>query len=250
MPAGHLNQVFLSVLQNALQAVNDAGKLVISSSRRARAGGTQVEISIRDNGPGISAGTAARRCSILFTHAAGRPGARASASPSPATSCAPAARSPSPARRPMAAGAPSSPFFFLRPRPDVQLFQWATGSTDATPTAAATPERYRLLIVDDEPGILKALGRVFRQENYDLLTAPSAEEGLELLADGTTHLVISDFMMPGMNGGDFPEGGEESLPETIRIMLTGRRRNAVMGAIWRWRRLQVHRSRGTMTTCG
>ena len=107
-----------------------------------------------------------------------------------------------------------------------------TGSTDATPTAAATPERYRLLIVDDEPGILKALGRVFRQENYDLLTAPSAEEGLELLADGTTHLVISDFMMPGMNGGDFLKAVKNLYPETIRIMLTGHAdTNAVMGAI-------------------
>lgn len=51
---GHLNQVFLNVLQNALQAVNDAGKAgdIVVASRPAQ-GGTQVEISIRDNGPGI-----------------------------------------------------------------------------------------------------------------------------------------------------------------------------------------------------
>ncbi|MGB4063924.1 MAG: ATPase, T2SS/T4P/T4SS family [Azonexus sp.] len=109
-----------------------------------------------------------------------------------------------------------------------------TGKT-TTPQAPAThltPPRYRLLFVDDEPGIVKALSRVFHQENYEVITAWSASEGLEKFASGTIHLVISDFMMPGMNGAQFLQEVKKRSPDTIRIMLTGHANtDAVMGAI-------------------
>jgi len=109
-----------------------------------------------------------------------------------------------------------------------------TGKTD-TPQAPAshlTPPKYRLLLVDDEPGIVRALGRVFRQENYEIVTAGSGQEGLERLAEGPVHLVISDFMMPGMNGAQFLHEVKLRSPDTIRIMLTGHANtDAVMGAI-------------------
>jgi type II secretory ATPase GspE/PulE/Tfp pilus assembly ATPase PilB-like protein/DNA-binding response OmpR family regulator len=109
-----------------------------------------------------------------------------------------------------------------------------TGNTAApqAPAAHLTPPRYRLLFVDDEPGILKALTRVFRQENYQVVTADSGAEGLQRLAEAETHLVISDFMMPAMNGAEFLREVKARSPETIRIMLTGHANtDAVMGAI-------------------
>ena len=109
-----------------------------------------------------------------------------------------------------------------------------TGKTAApqAPATHLTPPRYRLLFVDDEPGIVKALSRVFRQENYEVLTAWSGQEGLDKLAEGPVHLVISDFMMPGMNGAQFLQEVKKRSPDTIRIMLTGHANtDAVMGAI-------------------
>jgi len=44
------------------------------------------------------------------------------------------------------------------------------------------PKRYRILLVDDEPNVLNALRRVFRQESYNILTANNGEEALGLLA--------------------------------------------------------------------
>jgi len=109
-----------------------------------------------------------------------------------------------------------------------------TGKT-ATPQAPAshlTPPKYRLLFVDDEPGIVKALARVFRQENYEVVTAGSGQEGLQRLGEAPTHLVISDFMMPGMTGAQFLREVKQRSPDTIRIMLTGHANtDAVMGAI-------------------
>jgi DNA-binding response OmpR family regulator len=88
------------------------------------------------------------------------------------------------------------------------------------------------LLVDDEIGIVKALARVFRQENYEVVTAPSGDEALQRLAEGDFQLVISDFMMPGMNGAQFLREVKARWPETIRIMLTGQANtDAVMGAI-------------------
>ena len=98
--------------------------------------------------------------------------------------------------------------------------------------AAAPAVRYRLLLVDDELGVTKALTRVFRQENYEVVTAANGEEGLQRLAEATTHLVVSDYMMPGMNGAQFLRAVKERSPDTIRIMLTGHAdTGAVMGAV-------------------
>ncbi len=98
--------------------------------------------------------------------------------------------------------------------------------------APAKAERYRLLLVDDEPNVLKALQRVFRQENYDIAPAFNGNDALELLRKETFHLVVSDYMMPGMNGGELLRKAKELQPDMIRIMLTGHAdTGAVMAAI-------------------
>jgi len=109
-----------------------------------------------------------------------------------------------------------------------------TGQTTApqAPASHLTAPKYRLLLVDDEPGIVKALARVFRQENYEVVTAGNGNEGLARLAEGGFQLVISDFMMPGMDGAHFLREVKQRSPDTIRIMLTGHANtDAVMGAI-------------------
>jgi type II secretory ATPase GspE/PulE/Tfp pilus assembly ATPase PilB-like protein/FixJ family two-component response regulator len=92
--------------------------------------------------------------------------------------------------------------------------------------------RYAILFVDDEPHVLKAMRRIFRKENYRLLTAESAEEALETLKAARVHVIVSDHRMPGMQGADLLRKVKELYPQTIRIMLTGHADvNAIMGAI-------------------
>ena len=91
---------------------------------------------------------------------------------------------------------------------------------------------YRILLVDDEPNVLNALRRVFRQENYIILAAGNGREALNLLEKEPCQLMISDYMMPGINGADLLKRVKEKYPEMIRIMLTGHAdTGAVMGAI-------------------
>lgn len=58
----------------------------------------------------------------------------------------------------------------------------------------------RLLIVDDEPNLLRAVAACFKAESYEVATARSAREALMQLAGAVPDLVVSDIRMPGMDG--------------------------------------------------
>ena len=97
---------------------------------------------------------------------------------------------------------------------------------------ATSPIRYRLLIVDDDAGVRNALVRVSRQETYQITTAADGDEALRALQEQPAQVVISDYMMPGMNGAELLKQVKKRFPEVIRIMLTGHAdTGAVMGAI-------------------
>ena len=78
-----------------------------------------------------------------------------------------------------------------------------------------------VLIVDDEEMVLKAIKRVLRNENYNIFTALSGEEGLNLLSAREVDLVISDQNMPGMEGIELLKKVKANHPSTLTIMLTG-----------------------------
>jgi len=91
---------------------------------------------------------------------------------------------------------------------------------------------FTLLFVDDEENVLKSLRRIFIEENYRILTAGNGTEALAILEREQINLVVSDYMMPGMNGVDLLRGVKQRWPETIRIMLTGHADvQAIMGAV-------------------
>ncbi len=83
--------------------------------------------------------------------------------------------------------------------------------------------KHTIMAVDDEASITKALRRLFRKEDYHLLTASSGPEGLELLknAERPVSLMISDQRMRGMNGSQFLEEAKKIFPDAIRFLLTG-----------------------------
>ena len=58
----------------------------------------------------------------------------------------------------------------------------------------------RLLVVDDEPNLLRAVGACLRGEGFDVVTARGGAEALVRVAETVPDLVISDVRMPGMDG--------------------------------------------------
>ncbi|SMP77160.1 ATPase, T2SS/T4P/T4SS family [Noviherbaspirillum suwonense] len=102
------------------------------------------------------------------------------------------------------------------------------------PAGGSVPQarRNRLLLVDDEPNVLSALRRVFHYENYEVVCCEDPAQALERLKQENFQVVISDYMMPGLNGGDLLKQVRAIQPDMIRIMLTGHADvNAVVGAM-------------------
>lgn len=80
--------------------------------------------------------------------------------------------------------------------------------------------QYKILFVDDETANLRLLERMFRG-TYEVLSASSAAEALELIAVHDVALIISDQRMPSMTGIEFLKRAAKMRPQTVRIMLTG-----------------------------
>jgi len=79
---------------------------------------------------------------------------------------------------------------------------------------------YKVLIVDDEAANLRLLERLFRGK-YQVISALSGPEALELLAMHDVALIISDQRMPCMTGIEFLMRAAEMRPQVVRIILTG-----------------------------
>ena len=75
--------------------------------------------------------------------------------------------------------------------------------------------------MDDEISILSTLKRLLRNEEYQLLTASSAEEGLELLKTEKVDIVISDMRMPNIDGAEFLEQVKFKHPHINRMIMSG-----------------------------
>ena len=103
-------------------------------------------------------------------------------------------------------------------QPNTLMSSWSMRSRDPV-----------ILFVDDEPEILSALRRCFRNEPYTIYTALSAAEGLQWLGRGPVDLVITDERMPEMPGTDFLREVRDRFPRTYRGILTGYRSETLVG---------------------
>jgi DNA-binding NtrC family response regulator len=79
---------------------------------------------------------------------------------------------------------------------------------------------YTILFVDDEPRITSALKALFRRE-YNVLTADSGREALQVLEQTKVDVLVSDQRMPKMLGSELLATVSQDYPQTMRILLTG-----------------------------
>jgi EAL domain-containing protein (putative c-di-GMP-specific phosphodiesterase class I)/CheY-like chemotaxis protein len=111
-------------------------------------------------------------------------------------------------------------YYFSRPLPAAQFTELLREGR--TLPAASTPAHARtLLLVDDEPNVLSAIRRSLHGDNYRILSARDASEGLDLLARNEVQVILSDQRMPGMSGIDFFGRVKALHPDTVRIVLSG-----------------------------
>lgn len=114
-------------------------------------------------------------------------------------------------------------FLISHPLPEEELKSYLSSSINNwLPFLDDTDsEQQTLLLVDDEPNILRALTRVLRRDGYNIIVADCARSALEKLAIHDVQVIISDQRMPEISGIELLSQVKEMYPDTVRIVLSG-----------------------------
>ncbi len=80
----------------------------------------------------------------------------------------------------------------------------------------------KLLVVDDEPDIVKVLTKILEISGYEVCTAGNGVEALQAVKDHNPELVLLDYMMPDINGLDVLRGIKSYSEDIYVVMVTGR----------------------------
>ena len=81
--------------------------------------------------------------------------------------------------------------------------------------------KYKILLVDDDPFILRGTGKNLENRGYEVVQAENGEQAVELLERSTFDLVITDLVMDSIDGIGVLEKAKSVNPETMVIILTG-----------------------------
>ncbi len=222
-----MEQVLLNLVFNARDAMPEGGRLDISTSvqevdqaylERHGIGsarpGPHVRLLVRDSGTGMDAATRARIFEPFFTTKPQGQGTGLGL----ASVYGIVKQSGGWIWVESAPGAGSS---FSIDLPTVSAAD--IGAPPVAPTGKGAPPHATVLVVDDEPVVLRAVGRQLRSLGYEVLEAGSGGAALERLAQhrGAVDLLLSDVLMPGMNGPDLVRRVQALRPGTPVLLMSG-----------------------------
>lgn len=206
-----LQQVFINLLNNARQAIEEThrhGRIRIISE----VDGRTVKIRIQDDGPGISKENLAKIFDPFFTTKEVGKGTGLGLS-----LCYGILESHG--GQITVESEPGHGATFLLTLPG------ATDMEDTAPLRAAKPKTElmgagkRVLIIDDEPGILALTRDVLTEEHFQVETAPDGETGLKKARSGHFDVILCDWKMPGITGGQVYERLRETHPPMAARMV-------------------------------
>ncbi len=85
------------------------------------------------------------------------------------------------------------------------------------------PKRPVVVCVDDDEAMLATVARCLRREQIEVRATLSASEALGWIVSDEIAVLVSDYEMPEMTGAQLAGHARRVRPETVRILLTGRR---------------------------
>jgi two-component system, cell cycle sensor histidine kinase and response regulator CckA len=103
-----------------------------------------------------------------------------------------------------------------------------------TPPPRMSTPTGTILIVDDEPMVRLVVGRLLEEWNFRVLEADNGRTALQVARDvnGSLSLVITDLMMPYMDGCEFANAFRPLYPDVPILFMTGKCPNALVGSFF------------------
>lgn len=188
-----LAQAILNVLSNAADAASAGGKHV---TLRTRVGEDCIRIEVEDDGPGLSPELARTAFEPFKTTKPFGQGTGLGLS----------------ITRQIALDHGGQ--VMLEPRPSPEC-----GARVSIELPRFRPNVYRLLVIDDDPAVRRALATDLRREGFDVVSAGSLREAREILRSGRVHVILSDWQLPDADGADLVQAlNRES--QTARLVIT------------------------------
>ena len=98
-----------------------------------------------------------------------------------------------------------------------------SGSEHRDGIGGQKPPEHRsgILVIDDEIGICEGIKRALTPQGFHVEMALNGEDGLQIIREGATDLVLLDVMMPGTSGIDLLASIHDHDPEIVCIIITG-----------------------------
>ncbi len=82
-------------------------------------------------------------------------------------------------------------------------------------------ERARILVVDDDESIRKAISTILEEKGYEVDTAESGREAIKKTHSGFYNLALIDIRLPDMEGTELLMRMKETTPRMVKIIVTG-----------------------------
>lgn len=199
-----LEQVFGNLLLNAAQAMATSGEgRCIEISARLLPGGESIGVDVIDDGPGIPDDVGKRVFEPLFTTKPAGQGTgiglafchRVVHSHGGTIELMPSSK--------------GAHFHITLP------VAGESGRTSANPIVREDGREGHILVIDDEEDVADLISEILRREGYQVDTAPTGEEGLELATTHDYDAILTDMNMPGISGRGFYEALERRRPELL-----------------------------------
>jgi len=79
----------------------------------------------------------------------------------------------------------------------------------------------KMLVIDDDQTVLSSCRRIFESEGFDVVITPNPEEGLSLVLDTYFDVILTDWMMPELDGMDVITRLDVTSPGSAVVMISG-----------------------------
>ena len=88
-------------------------------------------------------------------------------------------------------------------------------------TPREAPVAIKVLVVDDEPVIVESLAEILEGAGYSVWVATSGDQALRTADEARPDILLSDVLMPGMNGFELALQVKERFPECRLMLFSG-----------------------------